>query len=128
MSKYISKTTKGFYDSEDSENLPKDAVEISDEVYEQLKAADARLISFDEKGFPSLQESYVIDPELLKITEKEWRNSELLKADIEINKIEDGDTKAVGEISQWREYRKKLRDWPEAKKFPDIKYRPKLSG
>ena len=52
---------------------------------------------------------------------REWRNSELLKADIEINKIED----SGGECMGYRKYRMALRDWPQSVGFPK-KARPKL--
>lgn len=54
--------------------------------------------------------------------EREWRNEQLIKADVEINKLED--TNGAGTAVDWREYRKSLRDWPESPDFPEITKRP----
>ena len=54
--------------------------------------------------------------------EKVWRNAELARADIELNKVQDGAGK--GTVTAWREYRCALRDWPEHDKFPNEVYRP----
>ena len=59
--------------------------------------------------------------EQLKNEAREWRNSELLKADIEINKIEDSGGESMG----YRKYRTALREWPQSDGFPD-KGRPTL--
>lgn len=57
-----------------------------------------------------------------KESERSWRNSELARADIELNKSQDGD--GVGTVKAWREYRKSLRAWPETKGFPFREFRP----
>lgn len=54
--------------------------------------------------------------------ERKWRDSELLKADIEINKA--ADSAGTAEAA-WREYRVALRDWPKAAAFPESSARPK---
>lgn len=61
-------------------------------------------------------------PEVAVQVEKFWRNAELLRADIELNKVQDG--VGVGTVAAWRTYRCELRDWPSNEKFPDSKYRP----
>ena len=60
----------------------------------------------------------------LSYTEKAWRDSELIRADIELYKVQDSDPKAVGTVAGWREYRKALRAWPEHKDFPNKEKRP----
>lgn len=57
-------------------------------------------------------------------TERSWRDSELIRADIELCKVQDSDPKAVGTVAGWREYRKALRAWPEHESFPDSAQRP----
>lgn len=57
--------------------------------------------------------------------ERVWRNSELIRADIELNKVQDTDSKAVGSVAAWRDYRKALRAWPENVNFPVKNSRPK---
>jgi len=54
--------------------------------------------------------------------ERQWRNTELAKADIELNKVQDG--RGTGLVSDWRDYRNELRDWPEHEGFPDSAFRP----
>ena len=54
--------------------------------------------------------------------ERVWRNLELAKADIELNKVQDG--RGTGLVSDWRDYRNALRDWPEHESFPDSVFRP----
>ena len=60
----------------------------------------------------------------LSYTERAWRDSELIRSDIELYKVQDSDPKAVGTVAGWREYRKALRAWPEHKDFPNKEKRP----
>jgi len=60
----------------------------------------------------------------MSLMERVWRDGELLLADIELNKIQDGETDARIAESQWREYRKALRAWPANKDFPNKDKRP----
>lgn len=52
-----------------------------------------------------------------------WRNDELSRADVIINKIEDFEIE--GDSKAWRQYRVALRNWPDAKGFPTEKSKPK---
>lgn len=67
-----------------------------------------------------------VNQELLtqKLVEEErtWRNIELERADVELNKVQDG--MGIGTVTQWRAYRCELRDWPEHPDFPDSTKRP----
>lgn len=54
---------------------------------------------------------------------RDWRDSELLQADITLLKIQDGMT-GLGNVGDWRKYRIALRTWPEAEGFPSIESRP----
>lgn len=60
--------------------------------------------------------------EQASILERQWRNTELANADIEINKAVDSANYAVEK--SWRNYRLALRDWPENPDFPDATKRP----
>lgn len=62
--------------------------------------------------------------EVLECQERAWRNSELIRADIELNKVQDSDSNAKGTVSDWRNYRKALRNYPENPSFPDTSVRP----
>ncbi len=75
-----------------------------------------------------LKEGNVPDPvdppsvEQVTAVERVWRDSELDRADIELNKVQDG--MGTGTVSAWREYRCSLRNWPESPDFPDSTKRP----
>ncbi len=56
--------------------------------------------------------------------ERMWRNMELVRADEELNKVQDSDSKARGSVADWRTYRKLLRSLPEHPSFPDVSARP----
>ena len=55
--------------------------------------------------------------------EREWRDAELSRADIMLNRVQDG-MSGFGTVAQWRAYRIDLRNWPTAAKFPDVSSRP----
>lgn len=61
-------------------------------------------------------------PEQIASIERAWRNGELDRADIELNRVQDG--MGHGTVGEWREYRCALRDWPEHVSFPDAAGRP----
>lgn len=46
-----------------------------------------------------------------------WRDSELARADIELNKVQDG--MGIGTVTQWRSYRVALRNWPSTDGWPE---------
>lgn len=52
--------------------------------------------------------------------EREWRNAELARADIQLLKVEDG-AKGIGTQKAWREYRNALRDYPTSEGFPTVR-------
>lgn len=60
----------------------------------------------------------------LAVIERFWRDTELLRADIELNKIQDSDPNATGTVTLWREYRKNLRALPQQPSFPVASARP----
>lgn len=70
----------------------------------------------------------VVDQSLAPIdpadAERAWRFGELVRADNEIRKHEDGDATATATEQAWREYRVSLRDWPQSAQFPDEAHRP----
>jgi len=57
-----------------------------------------------------------------KSVERVWRDEELSKADVIINKIEDFEIE--GDSKPWRQYRVALRKWPDSPDFPSVKSRP----
>lgn len=63
--------------------------------------------------------SKVFDADLLsKQTEARiYRDSELARADIMLNRVQDGET-GLGTQKAWRAYRVALRNWPDTDSFP----------
>jgi hypothetical protein len=53
----------------------------------------------------------------LEAEARSWRDAELARADIELNKVQDGD--GVGTVTAWRAYRSALRKWPETLDWPN---------
>lgn len=61
-----------------------------------------------------------LTPQQQEVQERIWRNAELARADVQINKAED----VGGDARPWREYRVALRNWPENPNFPNSNHRP----
>lgn len=121
---YYSAGTGGFYDSRINSKIPDDAVEISQQRYSELRQGEmnGKNIVPNEQGLPNL--SAEMSDSSKTQSERSWRNSELSRSDIELNKVQDADPKANGTVSQWRDYRKALRAWPESKDFLNKDKRP----
>jgi hypothetical protein len=67
---------------------------------------------------PSSEELKALASAYAKVQEERaWRDSELPRADIEINKVQDG--MGAGLVSEWRAYRCLLRDYPAQPDFPN---------
>lgn len=121
---FYSSTTGGFYITEiHGTNVPSDVVEITTEEHSALIEGQStgKVITPDENGYPVLVEP-VITPEQIASIERAWRNAELERADIELNKVQDG--MGTTSVASWREYRCALRNWPESEFFPDSTKRP----
>lgn len=52
--------------------------------------------------------------------ERQWRDSELARADIQLMKVEDG-MKGIGTQTKWRNYRIALREYPASADFPNVR-------
>ena len=48
---------------------------------------------------------------------RDYRDAELARADIMLNRVQDGET-GIGTQKAWRAYRVLLRDWPSTESFP----------
>ena len=122
---FASKTTRGFYDAAiHGDNMPADVVEITAEEHAALLdgQSNGKLIDFDEAGRPFLTDPPPPTDEQIADIERVWRNGELARADIELNKVQDG--VGHGTVTAWREYRCALRDWPENPSFPNVDQLP----
>lgn len=94
----------------DRAHIPPDPGNSDRQAYEAWLSAGNQPIFLES---PTVEE--------LKAIERGWRDSELLKADIEVNKAVDS---AHRSESAWRQYRVALRDWPQSPEFPDSSARP----
>jgi len=121
---FYSKSTNGFYIREiHGNNIPSDAVEIGKDLHQHLIIGQSSglIIQADDNGYPFLAEPEVTQEQLESI-ERAWRDKELARADIELNKVQDG--VGTGSVSAWREYRVALRNLPEHELFPSEQARP----
>lgn len=119
MINYYSASAQGFFTSEvNGENIPSDCVEITEEYKAYLLSSEssAKKIAPDESGYPVIVDAVLSDENRVMI-ERAWRDSELIQADVELNKVQDADPKAIGTVAQWRQYRKELRAYPESEGF-----------
>ncbi|WP_164487452.1 phage tail assembly chaperone [Pseudomonas chlororaphis] len=131
---YYSESTGGFYDAEiHNGNIPNDSVVLSKEEYEGLMSGQCSglEIYFDkESGKPALRVRPAPTREELAISEKIWREDELLKTDSVVarhrDEAESGEetTLTAAQYQELQRYRKNLRNWPEMTGFPDANLRP----
>ena len=69
----------------------------------------------------SIDFSRVVNKDTVKAEdERQWRNAELARADIQLMKAEDG-MKGIGTQKAWRAYRVELREWPASETFPNVR-------
>lgn len=57
------------------------------------------------------------DPTIAAIKARAYRNEELARADVILNRLQDGE-KGLGTQKAWRDYRVALRNWPDTESFP----------
>lgn len=131
MTIYYSASNNTFYPEvlkdlyEQANSWPEDLKEVSQLVYDEFSNSpnSGMVRTSNEYGLPCWA------PAIEHIgkkqeEERQWRNGELVRADIELNKVQDADPKAKGSVADWRNYRKALRALPEHPKFPDFTARP----
>lgn len=134
MKIFFSPSTLAFYpeavkdDYESSNSWPDDVVEVDQETFIEfgLTPPPADKVRGSKGMNPTWVDIETLPSSLDQLIqiEKSWRNRELVKSDIEINKLQDADKNSISSIGIWRTYRKQLRAWPEHKNFPDKLFRP----
>ena len=133
MKRFYSRTTGNTYLSGYHTSFPDDAVEIDDERYESVIANPAAGTerSHDEQGLPILIESTPLSGEQALIEAKAWRDKEFDRVvwlrdrhrdEVELMKAT---TLSDSEYLTLLNYLQALRKWPQAKKFPSNRSRPK---
>jgi hypothetical protein len=128
---YYSASKNTFYPSSfktsyvSNNSWPADAVKVSDAIWKEFGQGlppKGKVRGGGEDGLPCWVDTPVIELTQQSQVERAWRNLELVRCDIELNKIQDG--MGYGTIKSWRDYRCSLRDWPENKNFPNSRFRP----
>lgn len=123
MKVYFDPVSNGFYQSDIHKSIPSTAIEITDKKrWELVDGMSKGLEIVSEGGNLKLIPKPSTEDESL--VERLWRDSELARADIELYKVQDSDPKSKGSVSEWREYRKALRAYPESEWFPNKESRP----
>jgi hypothetical protein len=125
MKIYFSETTQGFYQDGFNSNIPEDAVTVSENKYSELynKISNGFKVIVEDGVF-SFVKQHDQQSEDFEVAERRWRDEQLNYADIELNKVQDSDPNSKGSVTEWRQYRKELRAWPDNKNFPNIDHRP----
>lgn len=122
----------GFYNSAVHASIPEDAVEISDERHRELLAGQAagQIIVWGGGGSPILVDSLPTSDAEQAAVERAWRDQRLTETDGVVTRhrdeVEEGVTTTLtaGQYAELQEYRRALRNWPEAGEFPLIEHRP----
>jgi hypothetical protein len=126
---YYSPANDAFYpDNLLYEAVPADVEVVSKEdfiTYSLSQPPSGKRRGRDSHGKFCWVTSTTIETATPEQSERDWRDSQLILADIEIYKIQDTDSNAQGSVSAWRSYRKSLRHWPEHQNFPNKASRPK---
>lgn len=137
MKRFYSRSTGNTYLAGYHTSLPDDAVEIDDERYEAVIANPAAGMdrSHDEEGLPVLvapaPASESVSDEQAARDAKAWRDNEFERVvwlrdrhrdEVELMKAT---TLSDAEYQTLLVYLQALRKWPQAKKFPSKRSRPK---
>ncbi|MBX7277955.1 tail fiber assembly protein [Pseudomonas sp. ERGC3:05] len=129
---FTSKTTCGFYDESINATMPDDVVEISAEAHALLLTgqSEGKVIAWGDDGYPMLVDPPPLSDESLAAVERSWRDQQLAKTDGVVarhrDELEEGSetTLSAAQYTELQAYRRLLRNWPEAGKFPLIEHRP----
>lgn len=129
---FASKSTRGFYDVTIHASMPEDVVEISAENHAELLAGQSagKVIAWGDDGYPVLVDPPPLTPEEAAAIERAWRDAKLAATDGVVTRhrdeLEEGmeTTLSAAQYTELQAYRRLLRNWPEAGKFPLIEHRP----
>lgn len=135
----INETRGGFFDAKDHGEIgspdctiPEGAREITDEQHAELLAAqdNGKLIVPDADGYPIAIEPPPPSDEELAAVERVWRDQRLSETDGVVTRhrdeLEEGlaTTLTAEQYVELQDYRRALRNWPEAGEFPLSEHRP----
>lgn len=131
MRLYSPSTGCSYLPSIHGENIPDDAVEISESVFEVVIAnpEQGKVRAHDEHGLPFLVDAPVVVPDT-GVAERTWRDAELSSViwlrDRHRDQLDIGSDTTLGsdQFAELLLYMQALRDWPQSADFPDSQYRP----
>ncbi|UZE19184.1 tail fiber assembly protein [Pseudomonas sp. B21-054] len=129
---FASKIACGFYDAAINISMPDDVVEISAERHAELLAgqSEGKVIAWDDDGLPVLVDPQPSSDEELAVVERAWRDQCLSETDGVVARHRDeleenvGTTLSPAQYLDLQQYRRALRNWPEAQAFPRLDHRP----
>lgn len=133
MTVFFCPSTTSFYDDDIyGDQLPQDAIEITEDLRQQLLEAQSlgKQIVADEAGQPIAIDRPGPTFEQQVARERFWRGSQLSKTDSLVTRHRDeqdaGRETTLTDVryKQLQAYRLDLRDWPEAAGFPSEANRP----
>lgn len=105
-----------------SNNWPEDLVAATRTEFENYglgEAPDGKVRSYSSGSF--FWEDKYVDKSSLEL---QWINDELTRIRDELEKVQDSDTTAIGNVTDWRNYRKLVRSWGQHTDFPNSSHRP----
>lgn len=122
----------GFFSPGVHSSIPEGAVEISAERHRELLAGQiaGKVIVRGADGYPLLIDSLPPSEDALAAVERVWRDQRLAETDGVVTRhrdeVEEGVTTTLTpeQYAELQEYRRALRNWPEAGEFPLIEHRP----
>lgn len=133
MTVFFCAVTSAFYDDDIyGDQLPNDAIEISEDLRQALLEAQSlgKQITAGKSGQPVAVDPPGLNVEQQVQRERFWRDSELVRTDMLVARHRDeldAGRMPTSTDEQYRElqgYRLALRDWPEQTAFPDELLRP----
>lgn len=132
MKRFYSKTTQTTYLSGIHAAMPDDAVEITNERYEEVivNPVAGKIRSHDEHGLPILVDALPLTVEELSTRERLWRDAEIdgvkWLRERHRDQLDIGvqTTLTPEQFDELLVYMQDLRDWPAAPEFPAQEFRP----
>ncbi|WP_106804527.1 phage tail assembly chaperone [Pseudomonas sp. S5D5] len=129
--RYYSETTGSTYIKGLHKEMPDDAIEIPDELFESVIAsAQPGKVRLHKDGLPYLADPAPPTNEEVSSAERIWRDAEIARVQWLRERHRDevdmglATTIKSAEFNELLTYIQKLRDWPESKDFPKQVKRP----
>ena len=135
MTVFFCAATSAFYDDDIyGDQLPKDAIEISEDLRQTLLEAQSsgKQITAGKNGQPVAVDPPGLNVEQQVQRERFWRDTELVRTDMLVARHRDEldagriTTLTDEQYRQLQSYRLALRGWPEQTGFPDELLRPEV--